>query len=126
MSSYDTYYRRNSNGRYEKVGIHGPLIPDGVHLIHVEHKPGSKSTLSKMKISLEEVYKQVVIMANVQKVTDLVFKACELYPCEKLTAAEGEEWKAFQQTAAGKKLCKGLYRKSAAEIAREILGEMIE
>lgn len=125
MSSYDTYYRKNENGRYEKVGIRDPFIPDGVHLIYVEHKPGSKTTLSKMNISLEEAYKQVVILANVEKVTDLIYRACELYPCQKLTSAEAEEWKAFQQTAAGKKLCKGLYRKSAAEIARNVLGEMI-
>lgn len=123
--SCDTLYVRNNRGRYERAGVWNPIIPEGLHLVYVQHKPGSKSTLSTYNISLEEVNQKAVVMINQDKITDAVMAACSLYPCEKLTEEEGAEWEDFKKTKAGKKLCKGMYRKSATDIARTILKEVV-
>lgn len=121
----DKLYRRNKNGRYEYVGCNEVSMPPGIHMIYVHHSPGCKSTLSCYDIGLDEVWKKAAVLMTARELTDLVYEATSLYPAEKLTEEERLEWEEFKKTKAGKKLCKGMYRKSAADIARWILDQAI-
>lgn len=121
-----TFYRRNSRGRYERALVTTPALPDGLHLVYVRHTDNCKSTITSTNIDLDEVWRRAAVNIGYDQLTNLVYRACELYPCQKLTEDELKQWEEFKQTPAGKKLCKGMYRKSAADIARTILDEIVQ
>lgn len=99
--------------------------PEGLHLVYVKHVDGCKSTITHFEIDLDQVWEKAFVAVNMDELSKLIMKACELYPAEKLTEEELAEWEVFKQTKAGKKLCKGMYRKSATDIARHVLKEMV-
>lgn len=123
----DALYTKDGR-RYRKVGYHyrSDCLPEGIHLVYVKHSDGCRTIITYLDIDLEEARRKAVIAASTRELTDIVMEACELYPAQKLNEEELAQWEEFKKTKAGKKLVKGMYRKSAADIARDILEKVVK
>lgn len=122
----ETIYTRNERGRYEKLGMLQPWLPDGLHLVYVQDDGNGRSIYSQFNINLCDVHKLAKVAINRKAATDIVMKAIEGRPTCKLTQAEQEEWSNFLKTPLGRKIAHGLTLRSASEVAKEILERMVD
>jgi hypothetical protein len=118
-------YTRNKNGRYQKLGMIKPWLPNGVHLVHVEENESGRSTFSHFNVKLCDIHKLAKVTMSRKTATDIVMRAMEGRPTQKLTATEWEQWEEFKKTPLGKKIAYGVTISSANEVARNILKGMV-
>lgn len=125
-NSQDALYVRR-NGRYHRIGMIKPWLPDGIHLVHVSSGDTGESTYSYFNVDLADIHRQVKITATRKQAEEIVYKAFQGRPAvEKLTQAEYDEWQEFLKTKLGKKLARGITFQSANDVAREILAKLVE
>jgi hypothetical protein len=121
-----TYYRRNSNGRYERVGEgFVQVLPDGLHLVYVHSTPGRVSKLSTYNIDLDQVNQEGCVLINKDEATKIVMEALEFKPGAQLTKEEQAIWDNFRESKVGQKICNCLTRQSASDAAQEILKRLL-
>lgn len=122
-----TFYTKNENNRYERAGVQYPhLFPEGLSLVYVHETTGSRLTLSSYQINLDDVQMLGLIKIHQEEATKIVMKALEFEPVKPLTESEQAIWNNFRESPVGQKIVHSLSRKSATDVAKQIIRLLVE